>query len=229
MKTLCIIPARGGSKRIPRKNVKLFAGRPLIAWTIAAARQSGVFDHVVVTTDDEEIATIAEEHGAEAPFRRPASLADDFTPTLPVVEHALAWWEENCSRVALACCAYANPFITAEAFAAGHFLLATDAETDFVLGVTTFEYPIHRALKSSADGTISMIWPENMMKRSQDLPEALHDAGQFYWGRRAAFARHDIVFAARCRAVKLPRECVQDLDTPEDWAVAEARFPAVHV
>lgn len=228
MKTICIIPARGGSKRIPRKNVKLFAGRPLIAWTIAAARESGVFARVLVSTDDEEIARIAEEHGAEAPFRRPVALAHDHAPTLPVAEHALAWYEANCGPVGLACCAYANPFVSAESLAAGHRLLADHADTDFVVSTTGFDYPIQRALRVDATGRVEMIWPENMLARSQDLPPVVHDAGQFYWGRRAAFAAHTVVYAARCRAVRLPREQVQDLDTPEDWAVAETRFPCLH-
>ena len=228
MKTLCIIPARGGSKRIPRKNVKLFGGRPLIAWSIAAALESGAFDTVLVSTDDEEIARIAEEHGAEAPFRRPAELAHDHAPTLPVAEHALAWFEAHRGPVGLACCAYASPFLRADNLAAGREVLEAHGDTDFVVSTTTFDYPIFRALRPNADGGIEMIWPENMMKRSQDLPAAVHDAGQFYWGRRAAFRDHPVVYAARCRAVMLPREQVQDLDTPEDWAVAETRFPRVH-
>lgn len=228
MKTICIIPARGGSKRIPRKNLKEFAGRPLIAWTIAAAREAGVFDAIVVSTDDEEIARVAEEHGAEAPFRRPAELAHDYAPTLPVAEHALGWFEAKRGPVAAACCAYASPFIRAENLAAGGRLLQAHSDTDFVVSATSFDYPIFRALRTQPDGSIEMIWPENMMKRSQDLPTAMHDAGQFYWGRRAAFRDQPVVYAARCRAVVLPREQVQDLDTPEDWAVAETRFPCAH-
>lgn len=229
MKTICIIPARGGSKRIPRKNLKDFAGRPLIAWTIAAAREAGVFDTIIVSTDDDEIARIAEEHGAEVPFRRPAELAHDRAPTLPVAEHALEWFEANRGPVGLACCAYASPFVRAENLVAGGQLLRAHADTDFVVSATSFDYPIFRALHPLPDGRIEMIWPENMLQRSQDLPAAMHDAGQFYWGRRAAFRDQSVVYAARCRAVMLPREQVQDLDTPEDWAVAETRFPYVHV
>jgi N-acylneuraminate cytidylyltransferase len=228
MSTVCIIPARGGSKRIPRKNAKLFGGRPLLAWTIAAARESGVFDAILVSTDDEEIARIAADHGAEAPFRRPVALAHDHAPTLPVVEHALAWYEQHRGPVDLACCAYANPFLRAENLAAGFQQLQAHPATDFVVSVTTFDYPIHRALRTDVDGGVAMLWPENLLKRSQDLPATLHDAGQFYWGRRAAFQAHTVVFAARCRAVQLPRGQVQDLDTPEDWALAETRFPCVH-
>lgn len=228
MKTVCVIPARGGSKRIPRKNVKLFNGRPLIAWTIAAARDSGVFDTVLVSTDDDEIASVAVEHGAEVPFRRPAELSHDHALTLPVAEHAIAWYEQHRGPIEYACCAYASPFVRAENLAAGFESLRKFSDTDFVVSATTFDYPIFRALKMDANGGVEMIWPENMLKRSQDLPTAVHDAGQFYWGRRAAFRDQPIVWAARCRAVMLPREQVQDLDTAEDWAVAESRFPCVH-
>ena len=228
MRTVCIIPARGGSKRIPRKNVKVFAGRPLIGWTISAARESGVFDDILVSTDDDEIAHIAEEHGAEAPFRRPVALAHDLAPTLPVVEHALGWFEEQRGPIGMACCAYSSPFLRVETITAGLTELKAHPDTDFVVSATTFDYPIFRALETRADGSVGMIWPEHIMQRSQDMPAAIHDAGQFYWGRRAAFRVHSVVYAARCRAVLLPRGKAQDIDTPEDWAVAENLFASIH-
>lgn len=228
MKTVCIIPARGGSKRIPRKNVRRFAGKPLLAWSVEAARESGIFDAVLVSTDDDEIAAIAVEHGAEAPFRRPAGLSHDTAPTLPVADHALTWFEQHRGAVEFACCVYASPFVRAEDLVAGREVLRENPCAEFAITVTTFDYPIFRALRYGAGGRLEMIWPENEMKRSQDLPLAVHDAGLFYFGRRAAFAGRLCAYSAVCHPVVLPRQRVQDLDTPEDWAVAENRFAACH-
>lgn len=222
---VAVIPARGGSKRIPRKNVKPFCGKPILGWTIEAARASGVFDTVVVSTDDEEIAAVALDYGAEAPFRRPAELADDFAPTLPVIGHVVNWWEKHRGPIRLACCIYATaPFLQPQYLREGLRLLEADAEAEFALSVTSYAFPIFRALKRNADGTVGMFWPENELVRSQDLPQAWHDAGQFYWGRAAAFQRHRGVFSARSLPVELPRGLVQDIDTEEDWKAAEAIF-----
>ena len=222
---VAVIPARGGSKRIPRKNVKPFCGKPILGWTIEAARASGIFDTVVVSTDDEEIAAVAREFGAEAPFRRPVELADDFAPTLPVVGHAVGWLAEHRGPVRLACCIYATaPFLQPQYLREGLRLLEANAEADFAFSVTSYAFPIFRALKRNADGMVGMFWPENELVRSQDLPQAWHDAGQFYWGRAAAFQRHRGIFSARSLPVVLPRRLVQDVDTEEDWAAAEALF-----
>ncbi len=223
MTTLCVIPARGGSKRIPRKNIKDFGGRPMIAWSIAAVKASGVFDAIVVSTDDAEIAEVAESFGAEVPFVRPAELATDFTLTIPVIHHAVTWWEANRGPVDCACCVYATaPFLQPEALIEGRDALRSHPEAEFAFSVTSYAFPIFRALKLSADGTVKMLWPENELKRSQDLPEAWHDAGQFYWGTKQAWARRQGFFSANARPVRVPRRFVQDIDTPEDWAVAEA-------
>lgn len=224
---IAVIPARGGSKRIPRKNVKPFLGRPIIAWSIDAARAAGVFDAVLVSTDDDEIAAVAERCGAEAPFRRPAELADDFAPTLPVVAHAIRWFEEQRGPVDLACCIYATaPFLQPEFLLAGFDVLAANADVEFAFSVTSFAFPIFRAIKLNDDGTVGMHWPENELKRSQDLPAAWHDAGQFYWGRNAAFQKHLGPFSARSLPIVLPRHVVQDIDTEEDWELAESIFAA---
>ena len=225
---VAIIPARGGSKRIPRKNVKPFCGKPMIVWSIEAARAAGVFNTVLVSTDDEEIASVAEANGAQVPFRRPAELANDKTPTMPVIAHALRWLEENCGPVTLACCIYATaPFLRAGYLTQGLSLLRADPGADFVFSITSYAFTIFRSLKRNPDGTVSMFWPEHELTRSQDLPEAWHDAGQFYWGRKESFLNRSGVFSARSYPVVLPRHLVQDIDTPEDWEAAERMFDAL--
>lgn len=222
---LAVILARGGSKRVPRKNVRPFCGRPMLAWPIAAARESGLFDAIVVSTEDEEIAAVAVAHGAEAPFRRPAELADDKTGTLPVMAHALEWFEAHRGPVDLACCIYATAaFLRPEYLRAGLELLRAHPEADFAFSVTSYSHPIFRAFELGPDGRVRMFWPENERKRSQDLPAAWHDAGQFYWGRPAAFRECRGVFTARSLGVPIPRHAVQDIDTPEDWELAERLF-----
>lgn len=224
-----IIPARGGSKRIPRKNVKPFCGKPMIAWSILAARKANIFDAVIVSTDDEEIASAAEATGAEAPFRRPPELADDHTPTLPVIAHAIGWLGEHRGAVDLACCIYATaPFLEPGCLREGLNLIQKHPDADFAFSVTSYAFPIFRSLRRNPDGTVAMFWPENELSRSQDLPEAWHDAGQFYWGRRESFSKHQGIFSARSYPVILPRYLVQDIDTPEDWQRAEYMFEALH-
>ncbi len=228
MSIVAIIPARGGSKRIPRKNLRPFCGKPMLAWSIEAARAARVFDSILVSTDDEEIASLAGAHGAEAPFRRPAALSDDHTPTLPVIAHALDWVRRNRGPVSFACCIYATaPFLQPQFLRQGLRLLESHADAEFAFSVTSYDFTIFRSLKLNSDGRVAMYWPENELKRSQDLPEAWHDAGQFYWGRPQAFAAHQGVFTASSYPVILPRHLVQDIDTPEDWQRAEAMFSAL--
>lgn len=229
MGAVAIIPARGGSKRVPRKNVRPFGGKPMIAWPISTALKSGLFEEVVVSTDDEEIASIAETYGASVPFRRPAELADDHTPTLPVIAHALRWLEERRSAITFACCVYATaPFLRTEHLSQGLALLQRHPTADFAFSVTSYAFPIFRALKHDADGSVSMFWPEHELTRSQDLPKAWHDAAQFYWGRPQAFHSSRGIFSARSFAVPLPRHLVQDIDSEEDWQRAELMFAAAH-
>ena len=225
MSTIAIIPARGGSKRIPRKNVRDFCGKPMIAWPIEAAIAAGVFDAVVVSTDDEEIAAVAKSLGAEAPFVRPAELCDDQTATMPVIAHAIRWWEEHRVAVDYCCCIYATaPFLQPDYLRKGLVLLREKPEAEFSFSVTSYAFPIFRALQITESGRVQMFWPENESKRSQDLPGAWHDAGQFYWGRRAAFLGQKGFFSARSYPVILPRHLVQDIDTPEDWDRAKKMF-----
>lgn len=220
---LAVIPARGGSKRIPRKNLKPFHGRPIIAYSIEAALQSGLFDVVLVSTEDEEIADCARRLGAETPFRRPVQLADDHTGTNAVVRHAADWIQANGVPVEQICCLYATaPFVTADDLRAAQALLGPNV--DFVFAATHFDFPVQRALLRLPDGRVAPMFPHWIRMRSQDLQEALHDAGQFYWGRPAAFAQFEVPFEARALAYELPRERVQDIDTPADWTRAEQLF-----
>lgn len=222
--SLCIIPARGGSKRIPRKNIALFHGRPMIGWSIDAARTSGLFDRIIVSTDDPEIAEVARAEGAEVPFLRPADLSGDLTPTVDVIAHAVQAAEMKPETPV--CCLYATaPFVRAGDLATGLALL--QAGGTYAMAVTRFAYPIQRALRRGADGAVSMIEPGLMQTRSQDLEEAWHDAGQFYWARAATWAARTPVFGPGARGVALPSWRVVDIDTPEDWARAEVLFPVI--
>lgn len=224
---LCVIPARGGSKRIPRKNIKVFSGRPMVAWSISAALQSECFDRVIVSTDDVEIAEVARANGAEVPFNRPASLADDYTPTAAVVRHAVEWLAQEGLRPAAVCCIYATaPFISAEDLRSGLALLE-QGNSDYVLPVTSFAFPIQRALRIDRDQQLRMMSPQFFSVRSQDLEEAFHDAGQFLWGTTEAWTEEKLPFDARTLPLILPRHKVQDIDTPEDWVRAELLFKAM--
>ncbi len=223
---LCIIPARGGSKRIPRKNVKEFCGKPMIAYSIEAAISSGLFSDVVVSTDDKEIALVASEWGASVPFLRPKSLADDFTGTTAVVAHALNELSAIGRIYGAACCLYATaPFITPENLRLGYEKLIV-SDKIFAFSVCEYEAPIFRSFSMSNKGEVDMFWPENFSKRSQDLPKAYFDAAQFYWGRPDAFMNNMQMFAHHSLGVELPRHLVQDIDTPEDWIRAELMFQA---
>jgi pseudaminic acid cytidylyltransferase len=221
---LAVIPARGGSKRIPRKNVKPFCGKPMIAWSIEAALASACFDRIVVSTDDAEIADVALACGAEVPFMRPAHLSNDFAGTTEVVAHAVDWFAAQDHAAQEVCCIYATaPFVTASDLLQGLAQLQ-GSDCDYVFSATSFAFPIQRALRISADGRVAMFDPAQFATRSQDLEEAFHDAGQFYWGRAAAWQAQKRVFASNSAIVRLPRLRVQDIDTQEDWQTAEALF-----
>ncbi len=215
---IAIIPARGGSKRITRKNIRPFLGKPIIAYSIAAALESTLFDRVIVSTDDEEIAAIARQYGAQTPFIRPAALADDHCVIADVIKHALQWFEGEGVAVDCACCIYATaPLLDKADIASGLDLLQQD-NVDRVMAVTTFPFPIQRALKLDAENYFSMIQPDYALTRSQDLQEAYHDAAHFFWGTKAALLGEA---SNKSKAVVIPRYRVQDIDTEEDWQVAE--------
>jgi N-acylneuraminate cytidylyltransferase len=218
---IAVIPARGGSKRVPRKNIREFCGKPMIAWSIDAARASGCFDDIIVSTDDEAIATVARDAGASVPFMRPAGLSDDHTPTVPVIAHAVRWLNEQGRQPGQVCCIYATaPFLQAEDIRRGLDILQ-QGSADYAISVTDYAFPIQRAVRINATGELEMIQPEFLQVRSQDLEPAYHDAGQFYWGTASTWLEERRMFAAGTRPVILPRSRVQDIDTPEDWDIAE--------
>lgn len=218
---LAVIPARGGSKRIPRKNIRPFGGRPMIAWSIAAARTSGLFDRIIVSTDDREIAETARALGAEVPFFRPANLSGDHTGTVPVIAHAVDWQNTQGEPAEEVCCIYATaPFIEVDDLRRGLVILQ-ESGADFAFSVTRYAAPIQRALRVRQDNRVEMFDAHQFNTRSQDLEEAWHDAGQFYWGRAEAWLSGKPLFGTHAAPVVLPRHRVQDIDTPEDWDRAE--------
>lgn len=221
---LAVIPARGGSKRIPRKNIKEFCGKPIIACSIEAAIESGCFDKIIVSTDDEEIAAVACEWGAEVPFVRPPELSDDYVGTIPVIRHAIEWFAEKSISFNHVCCIYATaPFVTSDDIRHGLETLK-ESGSNYAFSVTSYSFPIQRAVKITSNGRIEMFQPEYFSKRSQDLEEAYHDAGQFYWGLSRAWVEERPLFSEYAAPVVLPRYRVQDIDTPEDWVRAEMMF-----
>lgn len=220
---LAVIPARGGSKRIPRKNVRPFAGRPMIAYAIGAALSSGIFDRVLVSTDDDEIARIAQSEGAEVPFRRPGDLADDTTPTVPVIAHAIRVLQEAGAAPKEVCCIYPGvPFIQVQDLHAGLERLQ-QGDTAYVFPVTTFPSPIQRALKRNAAGVVQPFFPEYVNTRTQDLEPSYHDAGQFYWGHSRAWLA-GLSLHGHASALILPEWRVVDIDTEADWQRAEMLY-----
>ncbi|MGF6109794.1 pseudaminic acid cytidylyltransferase [Pseudomonas frederiksbergensis] len=225
MSNVAIIPARGGSKRIPRKNLKPFDGVPMIARSIKTALDSGLFAQVVVSTDDEEIAELARASGAQVPFMRPAALADDFTGTAAVIAHALQALEQD---FAFACCLYATaPLLQTRFLQQGLNLLEQHPDKSFAFSVCDFGFPVQRALTLDDHGALTALYPQFSQTRSQDLPPAYQDAGQFYWGRSDAWLRGEVLYSTQSLPVILPRYLVQDIDTPEDWTRAEYLYAAL--
>ena len=196
----------------------------MLVWSIEAALQSQCFDQVIVSTDDPEIAVIAKEYGATVPFLRPAELSDDHCGTVPVVQHAIDWFEKNAERPTSICCLYATaPFVQVLDLQLGYQTLINQ-ECDFAFSVTSFAFPIQRALWKTDSNRVKMIRPEHLLTRSQDLQEAYHDAGQFYWGTLNAWVNGKSIFDQGSAPIVLPRYRVQDIDTKEDWIRAEMMF-----
>jgi pseudaminic acid CMP-transferase len=217
----------GGVNVSRAKILKMFCGKPMIAWSIDAAQKSGVFDRIIVSTDDEEIAAVAKEYGAEVPFMRPEELSNDYAGTIPVIRHAIEWLTINGESVDFVCCVYATaPFIRPEDIIRGLNTIR-EQQADYSFTVTRFPYPIQRALKVNQQKQISMFSPEMFHVRSQDLEESWHDAGQFYWGTSSAWLNEKPIFSANSYSIELPRERVQDIDTQEDWRVAEWLYKAM--
>ena len=219
--SVCVIPARGGSKRIPRKNIRHFRGQPMIAWSIQAAMESGCFQRLIVSTDDEEIARVASSFGAEVPFTRPAELADDYSGTREVVTHAIKVLGNDVKDEDQICCIYATaPFIRPSDLIEAKALLEASRPRSVVYAATSFGFPIQRAVRINAEGYSEAIDPISADLRSQDLAETYHDAGQFYWASSSSWHQAGNLFD-RGRPLILPRWRVQDIDTEEDWKRAE--------
>lgn len=220
---IAIIPARGGSKRIPGKNVKSFAQKPMIAYAISVAKLSGLFEHIVVSTDNEETAVIAQEWGAETPFFRPVDLANDYTATAPVIAHAI---NECCASgwvIDHVCCIYPGvPLLQTEDLQ-GALTLLIESDADFSFPVTEFTSPVQRAMKRDIKGKMHPFYPQFELTRTQDLAPAYHDAGQFYWGSQASWLRQLNIHSSGVGYV-IPNWRVVDIDTHEDWIRAEAMF-----
>lgn len=222
--TIAIIPARGGSKRIPRKNIKPFCGVPLLARTIGLLQSTDLFARIIISTDDREIADVALAAGAEVPFMREAALADDHTGTTAVIRDTIQQIETAGGQCELVCCVYPAAVLASPETLAECSQLAATGAYDYVLPVAPFRYPVQRGLRLSEDHTCEMLWPENFTRRSQDLEPVYHDAGQFYFGRRDAWLAERPAFGPASRAVVVSHALVQDIDTLEDWARAEMIF-----
>lgn len=226
MKNLCVIPARGGSKRIPRKNVKPFMGKPIIVYSIEAALQSGLFEEVMVSTDDEEIAGIAKKYGAKVPFMRSEETSNDFAGTDDVLLEVLEQYQQRGQEFDNLCCLYSTaPFVTPQRLTEAFDKL--DATIDFVFTCVAYSYPIQRGLHI-VDGKIGMLWPEYANSRSQDLETRYHDAGQFYLARVASFLEEKTLWGKNTAGLILSELEVQDLDTITDWELAEMKYRLLH-
>ena len=222
---IAIIPARGGSKRIPRKNIKNFCGNPMIYYAISAAKESGLFEHIIVSTDDEEIAQIAKALGAETPFVRPAELANDYTTTVPVIAHGIKFCRELGWAVEHVCCIYPGvPFIQIEDLK-GALVDMLKSGADYCFPIAEFPSAIQRGLKQLGDGKMQSFYPEFEMTRTQDLERAYHDAGQFCWGKADAWLQNPRIHNSGIGYV-IPNWRVVDIDIQEDWHRAEILYKA---
>ena len=223
MKSIAIITARGGSKRIPRKNVKPFMGRPMIAYAIAAALESKLFDEVMVSTDDAEIAEAAKAHGAAVPFLRSAATANDFATTADVLNEVIAEYAKLGVAFDEFCCIYpCVPFLTGELLREAHEDFAASA-ADSLMPVVKYSFPIQRAVRRNAEGFLEYREPENRLKRSQDLEPMYHDVGMFYFHKTASFGRN-----GRVAMFEMPEERIQDIDTIDDWKMAELKYKVLN-
>ncbi len=227
MKNIAIIPARGGSKRIPRKNIKPFMGKPIIAYSIEAALQCGLFDEVMVSTDDEEIAEVAKKYGAKVPFMRSAETANDYATMENVIEEVLQNYQKKGKIFESFCCILSTaPFLSKKSLQESFRIFTTDAY-DSLMPVLAFSYPIQRALKSE-NSRLIMREPEHIHTRSQDLEPMYHDAGLYYWMKIDRFLEVKEIFCANTGMIVLSESEVQDIDTEEDWKMAEMKYRLYH-
>jgi pseudaminic acid cytidylyltransferase len=227
MKRLAIIPARGGSKRIPRKNIKSFLGQPIIAYSIETALHSGLFSEVMVSTDDEEIAEVAKSYGATIPFFRSNTAANDFATTAEVITEVLENYHKLGQQFSYGCCIYPTAPLLKKQYLKEACSLLEDSNFDTVLPVLKYSYPIWRSLKIES-GKATMNWPEHLNSRSQDLPPSYHDAGQFYWFKVASYLSSKKLLAENSGVIELNELEVQDIDNETDWKLAELKYKLIH-
>ena len=227
MKNLCIIPARGGSKRIPRKNIKPFMGKPIMAYSIEAALKSGLFDEVMVSTDDEEFAEVARQYGASVPFLRSEKTSNDYATTIDVLQEVVDMYKQQGEEFDLLCCLYSTaPFVTSERLKEAYDFINEDVDACFTM--VQYSYPVQRGLRINSLGYTEMTHPEHFASRSQDLEKIYHDAGQFYFVKVESFLKEKAVWCKRTKSLVLSELEVQDLDTEVDWKLAEMKFELIN-
>lgn len=224
--TIAVIPARGGSKRIPRKNIKDFNGKPMIGWAIEAAKKSGLFSHVIVSTDDEEISAVAKKLGAEVPFIRPLELSDDLTPTVPVIAHAVQACSDLGWQSEYICCIYpCVPFLEVQDLIKSFDLIKMH-DSDFIYPVAEYAHPVQRSMRKLQNEKMEFLSPQYELTRTQDLEKTYHDTGQFYWGKSSAWAQHKKMHTDGI-GMPIPNWRVVDIDSNDDWKRAELIFDAL--
>ena len=221
---VCIIPARGGSKRIKKKNIKLFNQKPIISYSIKKAFQSNCFDRIICSTDSKAIASIAKEYRAETPFLRPLKISDDKTPITSVVAHAIDYLKKKGDKIDIVCCIFPTAPLMKVKDIQQSFKTIKKNKIDYCFSATKYSFPIQRSIKIRKDKKCEMFYPEMFYKRSQDLQEAYHDAGQFYWGKADTWLNHKLIFSTKSFPYVIPNFRVQDIDTHEDWKNLELKY-----
>ena len=224
---IAVIPARGGSKRIARKNIKKFYGKPIITWPIEVLKNCKIFDRIIISTDDIEIAEITQDCGGEVPFMRPPEISDDITGTADVMSHAVNWMHEKGLEPDAVCCIYPTSVFLKVIDLKKGLKALNSGDWQYAISTTDFHYPIFRSFMKNKNGGIEMVFPEYFKSRSQDLPEAIHDAAQFYWGRPDAWLNKLKLFDAHTFPVRIPNFRVKDIDTEQDWSSAELLFKMI--
>ncbi|MCT4628556.1 pseudaminic acid cytidylyltransferase [Winogradskyella sp.] len=224
MTNLAVIPARGGSKRIPRKNIKSFLGKPIIAYSIETALNSNLFNEVMVSTDDDEIAEVAKQYGAKVPFLRSKKNSDDFATTFDVIKEIIEFYKREGKIIKRACCIYPTaPFVTSEILNQASNLLDNN-NFDCVFPVLPFSFPIQRAVRKNSFGKMTMFYPEHQSSRSQDLEKAFHDAGQFYFFKPETIIKKQVLWTDNTGVIEIDELKGQDIDTLMDWKLAELKY-----